>query len=188
MTSTPLKRFTVRPQRPGKVDSMQWLGGNRAILPRYSQKRISMPKSPNESDKSRHAFLRRVIAPSFSPSSLRALEITMKGYFDDMIQSVAEIADRDGGVVDMNVQFHNLAFEVYYSGIAELIARSLESLLLGLSLVASTATKSISSWRGCTRSWSLWIWLSFPNCGVYFSCQRFRGWAPLSEAFRYQNS
>jgi len=69
----------------------------------------------------------------------------MKGYFDDMIQSVAEIADRDGGVVDMNVQFHNLAFEVYYSGIAELIARSLESLLLGLSLVASTATKSISS-------------------------------------------
>ena len=36
----------------------------------------------------------------------------MERYFDELIQSVREVADQNDGVVDMNVQFHNLAFEI----------------------------------------------------------------------------
>jgi len=63
-------------------------------------------------DKSRHGFLRRLMNPAFSPSSLRELEIGMRRYFEALVNSVRTGATRNDGIVEMNQLFHNLAFDV----------------------------------------------------------------------------
>jgi cytochrome P450 len=68
-------------------------------------------RSFNSSDKARHSFLRRLFNPSFSPSALKALEITMNAYFEEFITGI-ERRSIDDGIVEMNEWFHNLTFDV----------------------------------------------------------------------------
>lgn len=65
----------------------------------------------NSSDKARHSFLRKLISPAFSPSALKALEITMNTYFEEFITGIDKRAT-DDGIVEMNEWFHNLTFDV----------------------------------------------------------------------------
>ena len=62
-------------------------------------------------DKSRHAFLRRIMNPSFSPNSLKALEPTLNRYYNDFLNGI-EQASLNDGIVEMNEWFHNLSFDV----------------------------------------------------------------------------
>jgi len=62
-------------------------------------------------DKARHAFLRRVMNPCFSPTSLKALEKTMNLYYEQFILEIRENAKLNGGSVEMNERFHNLSFD-----------------------------------------------------------------------------
>lgn len=78
------------------------LGCDGDVYPKYSI---------NSSDKARHSFLRRLISPAFSPSALKALEITMNTYFEEFITGIDRRAI-DDGIVEMNEWFHNLTFDV----------------------------------------------------------------------------
>lgn len=66
-------------------------------------------------DKSRHAFLRRIMNPSFSTTSLKSLEPTMNKYYNDFMNGIIQRADKMGGIVEMNEWFHNLSFDVHSS-------------------------------------------------------------------------
>jgi hypothetical protein len=66
----------------------------------------------NSRNKPRHAFLRRVMNPSFGPSSLKMFESIMNRYYIKFIEGINKRAARDGGIVEMNEWFHNLAFDV----------------------------------------------------------------------------
>ena len=63
-------------------------------------------------DKPRHAFLRRLIAPSFGPASLKQLESTMNRYYEEFIRGVGKRAEENDGIVELNEWFHNLSFDV----------------------------------------------------------------------------
>ena len=65
----------------------------------------------NHSDKARHAFLRQIIGLSFGPASLKAFETTMHKYLDEFITGVQQKANQNEGGVEINVWFHNLAFD-----------------------------------------------------------------------------
>lgn len=60
----------------------------------------------------RHSFLRRIINPSFSSSSLKSLEPTINRYYEDLIKGIEKKAKQSGGIVEMNKWFHNLSFDV----------------------------------------------------------------------------
>ena len=79
----------------------------------YSRKRIQPSNAFNNRNKRRHAFLRRIISPSFNRQSLEGFEPTMKESFDVLIDVIGKKASQNNGVVEMNAQFHNLAFDVY---------------------------------------------------------------------------
>ena len=64
------------------------------------------------SDPVRHAFLRRVMNPSFSPASLKGLEPTVDRYIEQLIKGVGIEAVRNDGIVEMNKWFHNFSFDV----------------------------------------------------------------------------
>ena len=54
-----------------------------------------------------------MINAAFSPASLRQLEATMVGYFDQFISGILLQAANNDGLVDLNQCFHNLAFDVH---------------------------------------------------------------------------
>ena len=64
------------------------------------------------SEKSRHAFLRRIIGPTFSSASMKAFEDTMNRFSCDLIQAVRRDANDNNGVVDMNDWFNRFSFDV----------------------------------------------------------------------------
>jgi cytochrome P450 len=66
-------------------------------------------------DKPRHAFLRRLISPSFSPTALKMLELTMNTYYEEFISGVGKRAAENNGIVELNEWFHNLSFDVRIS-------------------------------------------------------------------------
>jgi cytochrome P450 len=72
---------------------------------------VSHPFQSNCRNKTRHGYLRRVINAAFSPASLKQLEATMIGYFDQFISGIVLQAESDG-LVDLNLWFHSLAFDV----------------------------------------------------------------------------
>jgi cytochrome P450 len=87
------------------------VGGKPASI--FTELYLLLSKSQlNRSDKGRHAFLRRIISPSFSPASLKAFETTIHKYLDEFIAGV-QMADENEGGVEMNAWFHNLTFDVY---------------------------------------------------------------------------
>ena len=63
-------------------------------------------------NKTRHGFLRRIISPSFGPTSLKALEPTMNRYYNYFLTGIETRANMMGGIVEMNEWFHNLSFDV----------------------------------------------------------------------------
>jgi len=73
---------------------------------------IVVVRNVNCRNKTRHGYLRRVINPAFSPASLKQLEETMIKYFDLFISGIAQRAQSNHGLVDLNGWFHNLAFDV----------------------------------------------------------------------------
>jgi hypothetical protein len=56
-----------------------------------------------------------VINAAFSPASLKKLEETMVGYFDQFISGILLQAEVHDGLVDLNLWFHSLAFDVFQS-------------------------------------------------------------------------
>ena len=74
-------------------------------------------------DKTRHAFLRRVMNPCFSPAALRELEPTMNIYYQQFLEGLQERANKNGGDVEMTEWFHNLSFDVYFPKAPMLISR-----------------------------------------------------------------
>jgi cytochrome P450 len=68
--------------------------------------------NPNSSNRVRHNLLRRIMNPSFSPTSLKLLEPTMNRYYDEFIKGIEQKAKQSGGIVEMTTWFHNLSFDV----------------------------------------------------------------------------
>lgn len=52
------------------------------------------------------------MSPSFSPTSLRALESTMNRYYQEFLTGIEERAKKQGGIVELNEWFCNLSFDV----------------------------------------------------------------------------
>lgn len=73
---------------------------------------IILEYSVNVSDKAHHAFLRKVMNPAFSPSSLQSLEPTVQRHLDRFILEIKKDAQLNNGIVDMTAWFANLAFAV----------------------------------------------------------------------------
>jgi cytochrome P450 len=63
-------------------------------------------------NKARHAFLRRLISPSFSTAALRKFEPTMNEYYELLISTIENRVVENNGIVEMNELFHYLAFDV----------------------------------------------------------------------------
>jgi cytochrome P450 len=66
----------------------------------------------DESDKRRHAFLRRLMSPTFGSGALKVFEKTANPYFDEFVRGIYQQSLENGGVVEINGWFHNLAFDV----------------------------------------------------------------------------
>jgi cytochrome P450 len=64
------------------------------------------------SDKTRHAMLRRVIGPSFRSSSLNEFEPSLKRFCYELMALIQRMA-ANGTVVDMDDLFNRLSFDVF---------------------------------------------------------------------------
>lgn len=53
--------------------------------------------------------------PSFGPTSLKGLEHTMNGYYNEFLEGVEQRAAQNDRIVEMNEWFHNLSFDVFSS-------------------------------------------------------------------------
>ena len=64
------------------------------------------------SNKARHSFLRRVMNPSFSQSSLKNIEPTMNRHYNCFLEGISQQASQNDGIVELNAWFHNLTLDI----------------------------------------------------------------------------
>src|SRR5271156_809463 len=64
-------------------------------------------------NKQRHAFMRRVLNPAFSPSFMKSLEPIVQQHLQTFVTCLTDAASKNSGQVNMNELFTHLLFAVF---------------------------------------------------------------------------
>ena len=70
--------------------------------------------SQENSDKQRHARIRKAMNSTFRPNTLKEFEPTVSHYIDRFIDALTILSKREGGVVNMDEWFFNLMLSVRF--------------------------------------------------------------------------